>query len=207
MNIFFDLDGTIIESRKRLYMLFQFLVASSDLTFDEYWELKRNGISHKSILTTQFNYTSEDYSAFESLWMNEIEKEEWLNLDEPIMGVTDLLLSLTAEHRLHLVTARQSKDMVYKQLANFGWNHIFENILVTEQKSDKHSLILKNVLVSLEDWLIGDTGKDIEAGKKLGINTAAVLSGFLNQEKLASYQPDLILTDVTLFQLNSHSNE
>ncbi|MFN5879013.1 MAG: HAD hydrolase-like protein, partial [Flavobacteriales bacterium] len=111
MNIFFDLDGTIIESRKRLYMLFQFLVASSDLTFDEYWELKRNGISHKSILTTQFNYTSEDYSAFESLWMNEIEKEEWLNLDEPIMGVTDLLLSLTAEHRLHLVTARQSKDM------------------------------------------------------------------------------------------------
>ncbi|MFN5877929.1 MAG: HAD family hydrolase, partial [Flavobacteriales bacterium] len=95
----------------------------------------------------------------------------------------------------------------YKQLANFGWNHIFENIFVTEQKSDKHSLILKNVLVSLEDWLIGDTGKDIEAGKKLGINTAAVLSGFLNQEKLASYQPDLILTDVTLFQLNSHSNE
>lgn len=201
MNLFFDLDGTLINAQKRLYALFQNLVPASKLTFEEYWLLKRNKVNHQNILTDQFNYSPEDYQKFEHLWINEIEKKEWLNLDEPFEGVSVFLQKLKPQHKIYIVTARQSKEMVEKQLASFGWNNIFDAVFITEQKQDKFSLINGKVSVTPDDWFIGDTGMDIEVGKKLGIKTAAVLSGFLNREKLESYQPDLIIADVTSFQL------
>jgi phosphoglycolate phosphatase len=112
------------------------------------------------------------------------------------------LKELRKNNILYLVTARQSKEMVYKQIGDFGWETIFEKIFVTEQILEKHLLIEQNVSVSANDWIIGDTGLDVEVGKKLGIQTVAVLSGFLNEEKLAEYKPDIILANVTSFKLN-----
>ncbi len=201
MNIFFDLDGTLLNSKRRLYELFQYLVPSSDLSFDDYWKLKRNKVNHEEILTTQFGYSSMDFKKFEHLWMKEIELEKWLNFDLPFEGVTDFLKTLGKKNTLYIVTARQSKEMVNKQLHNFGWDSIFESVFVTEQQKEKHTLIQENVTVSPTDWFIGDTGLDIKVGKLLGINTAAVLSGFLNEEKLTAYKPDLIIENVTSFTL------
>jgi phosphoglycolate phosphatase len=67
---------------------------------------------------------------------------------------------------------------------------------VTQQRKEKFDLINDEVLISKQDWFVGDTGKDIQTGKKLGIKTAAVLSGFLNKEKLMEYEPDVIERDV-----------
>jgi phosphoglycolate phosphatase len=196
MNLFFDLDGTLINSQKRLYALFQFIVPKSNLSFDEYWLLKRNKVNHQEILTEQFNYSSDDYTKFENLWMQEIELEKWLILDSPFEGVTDFLNSLTKKNSLYLVTARQSKDMVYKQIADFGWESFFTKILVTERKFDKFQLISQNCHIQSTDWIIGDTGYDIETGKKLKIKTAAVTNGFLNRECLSQYQPDILIDSV-----------
>ena len=49
MKIFFDLDGTLINSKMRLYSLFQELVSASNLSFDEYWNLKK-----KKLIMLQF---------------------------------------------------------------------------------------------------------------------------------------------------------
>ena len=61
MNLFFDLDGTLLNSRKRLYTLFQDLIPESKLSIDEYWDLKRDKIDHKTILMerlmTQLRFT------------------------------------------------------------------------------------------------------------------------------------------------------
>jgi phosphoglycolate phosphatase len=202
MNIFFDLDGTLINSHKRLYALFQYLVPSSNLSFDEYWTLKRNKINHKEILTKHFNYSLDEFHKFEQLWLKEIELESWLKLDSPFDGVSEFLNELRKNNILYLVTARQSKEMVIKQIGTYGWETVFEKILVTEQLLEKHLLIKENVTVSANDWIIGDTGLDVEVGKKLGMQTAAVLSGFLNKEKLSEYKPDIILSNVTSFKLN-----
>jgi phosphoglycolate phosphatase len=104
MNLIFDLDGTLIDSTLRLYKLFQSLVPNSKLTYDEYWELKRNKINHKEILTSKFNYTTEAYELFEKEWMIEIEKTQWLALDKPFEGVTQMLIDLSQYHKLFLVT-------------------------------------------------------------------------------------------------------
>ena len=89
----------------------------------------------------------------------------------------------------------------YKQIEDFGWLGIFNEILVTERKKSKLELMHKVLKGSKKGWMIGDTGKDIQAGKKLSLKTAAVLTGFLNKKVLISYTPDLILDDVTNFKI------
>jgi phosphoglycolate phosphatase len=74
MNIFFDLDGTIFDSKERLYRLFQELVPQSNLTFEEYWSLKRNKIGHKTIIANYFKDI--DFIQFEKKWMELIETKK-----------------------------------------------------------------------------------------------------------------------------------
>ena len=196
MNIFFDLDGTLLDSRERLYQLFQHLVPDSKLSFKEYWEFKRNKTGHREILETYFSYSEEAFYSFERMWMENIELPEWLALDKPFEGVTNYLRELKTKHSLYLVTARQFEDIATQQINQSGWKGIFKKILVTRNKMDKYNLVKAAVKISGEDWFVGDTGKDIQTGKRLGINTAAVLSGFLNKNKLEEYNPDLIVDSI-----------
>lgn len=196
MNIFFDLDGTLIDSRERLYFLFQHLVTESVLSFDAYWSLKRNKTSHKDILRDQFYYLPERIADFEANWMSRIELPEWLALDSPFEGVNEFLELLAKDHTLYIVTSRQYEDSALQQIKVFGWAGLFERVFVTQQKKEKFDLIRNEVFINAQDWFVGDTGKDIQTGKKLGIRTAAVLSGFLNREKLMEYEPDVIESNV-----------
>jgi phosphoglycolate phosphatase len=193
MNIFFDLDGTLIDSRPRMYQLFRALVPESTLSFDAYWILKRKGISHREILTGQYSYSDIHYKNFEQAWMEKIELPQWLALDRPFDGITPFLSGIKEKHKLYIVTARQSTQEARAQINSFGWLGLFDSILVTENKQEKYVLIQESVQTNTFDWLVGDTGKDIATGKKLGMRTAAVLTGFLNRERLVMYNPDLIV--------------
>jgi phosphoglycolate phosphatase len=199
MNIFFDLDGTLIDSKKRLYFLFQNLVPSSNLSFSQYWSLKRNKVNHEKILTLKFNYTKSQFQDFEKLWMSQIELKEWLDFDTPIKGVNELLAGLYQKHSLYIVTARQNIPNTLSQIEKFPWSCYITKVMITEQKYKKFELIKKFTNVHSKDWFIGDTGKDIETGKILGINTAGIYSGFLNKQCLIKYKPDILLENVTKF--------
>jgi phosphoglycolate phosphatase len=197
MKVFFDLDGTLLDASDRLYQLFQFLVPISSLTKEEYWKLKRNKITHQEILHTQFMYNVAQIREFENTWLSMIELPEWITLDKPFPGITKYLHELKKDHALYIVTARQSEETAVLQIKNYGWSELFEDVLVTKQRYDKSELVKMNKSEAAKDWIIGDTGKDIETGKKLGLRTAAVLSGFLNKERLMEYQPDIIANFVT----------
>jgi phosphoglycolate phosphatase len=204
MNIFFDLDGTLIDSKLRLYKLFQFLVENSNLTYDEYWELKQQKISNQMILVTRFGYSESMIQAFIERWMQLIEHEDFLKFDRVIDGVEKVLDILQQQADLYICTARQHKQLTLKQLEKLGLNEFFLQVFVTEQKQSKNELISKNVSnLSASDWFIGDTGHDIQVGKKLNIKTCAVMSGFLAGEVLTEYQPDIMLESVANFQINS----
>lgn len=201
MKIFFDLDGTLIDSKIRLYLLFQYLVKESELSFDEYWKFKRNKKTHQYLLENIYNYNCEKIEVFEKEWMKQIEEDAWLDYDKPFNGVEEFLISLKKrEINLFVVTARQYKEKAIKQLNGFGWEGIFDEVLVTEQKTDKAKLIRPFINENEILWIVGDTSKDIQTGKTLNIKTAAVSSGFLNFENLLKYQPDILITSVIEFE-------
>jgi phosphoglycolate phosphatase len=85
--------------------------------------------------------------------------------------------------------------MAQYQLNKFGWHSLFKAVLITEQKYDK-ALLIKPYLRNEKTYMIGDTGKDIQVGKKLDLITVGVANGFLSKESLAKYKPDYIFDSV-----------
>jgi phosphoglycolate phosphatase len=69
--------------------------------------------------------------------------------------------------------------------------------MVTEQRSSETGADRR----SHADWLLGDTGHDINVGKALGLHTCAVLSGFLSHASLLPYGAECILASVADFKL------
>jgi phosphoglycolate phosphatase len=200
LNIIFDLDGTLIDSKPRLYRLFQYLVPSSQLSYEEYWKLKQNKISHQTILTSQMGYKDQEITKFMSDWMKLIETPEFLKLDAAFPGMRSTLSRLKESATLHVCTARQFREPVLEQLESIGLLPFISQTLVTLQKYSKETLIDQHVEGrSSDDWILGDTGKDIQIGKLLGMRTCAVLSGFLNRKSLLDYSPDLIIDSANDF--------
>jgi len=107
---------------------------------------------------------------------------------------------LREKYQLYLVTARQHRNKTIEQIGALGLIDIFQDVLVTGRKQKKHELIYRSIKTSSADWIIGDTGEDIRAGKTLAINTAAVLSGIMTREQLAAYDPTKIIESVINFE-------
>ena len=202
MNIIFDLDGTLVCSRKRVYELFCDLVECREISFSDYWYLRFIGKSNQDILREKFDYSDDDLLSFIDSWMHKIETDFYLERDTLINGASAFLEKASQEHTIYVCTARQSTSQVTKQLARLSILHLFEGIFITEQKFTKAELLRNSGLkFSKADWMIGDTGHDIITGKEININTCAVLSGCMSETKLKEYNPDVILKDITKLKI------
>lgn len=194
MNIVFDLDGTLIDASERMYQLFQFLIPNSNFTKEEYWDLKRNKINHEMIIDKYF--PNVDFESFNKEWLSLIETEKYLNMDVCYKDTISTLKMLKQNNRFILLTARQSKTNLLKELERLNMKEYFDLILVTEAKTDKQSLLenSKDILnITTSDLFISDMGKDIEIGKKLGLKTVGITHGFMNEGNLKDYNPTFII--------------
>ena len=199
MNLIFDLDGTLIDASDRLYQLFQDIVTESHLTKEEYWKLKRDKVNHKMLLERFF--PDKDFERFNKQWMNLIEDNYYLDLDENYGDTITALECLSAGNRLILLTARQSKDRLYQELDRLAILRFFDDILVTEGRKDKEKLLKEAIDTGRikhdpEDMFISDMGKDILIGKKLGFRTVGITHGFMNRNRLEEYEPDYIVDEL-----------
>lgn len=200
MKIIFDLDGTLIDSKKRLHELFCDLVGSRKISLNFYWDEKFKGKSNQEILKSELNYKDIDINFFVANWMKKIESNDYLSMDSPIDGVQKYLQEIGKYNQLYICTARQSVPQVINQLNNLSMLSFFQQIFVTEQKFTKAELLIESgIIFDKDDWFVGDTGHDINTGKAVGIKTCAVLSGFMTESAIRAYQPDWVLPDVTGF--------
>ena len=200
MKIIYDLDGTLICSKKRLHELFLDLLESGNIEYLAYWNYKFSGSNNQAILRDHFGYSTIQINIFLRNWMAKIESDYYLDMDTIVPGAIETLENYSRNNELYICTARQSITQVHKQLKNLGIFGFFRGIFVTEQKASKDEILNNSdILFTKKDWLIGDTGHDINAGKKIGTQTCAVLSGFMSEASLATYSPDLIIENITFF--------
>ena len=199
MNLFLDLDGTLFDARKRLFNLFSDLTSQTLLSFEDYWELKRNMHNHAFILTEFLGYSLEEIDVFSKNWMQFIESEKYLDDDFPFEYTIPTLTRFKEEgHTINLITARNSKIGVQYQLDKYKMTSLFNEIYITENKKSKIEL-LQDAAISMNtnNIICGDTGLDIRTGKAFGMKTYAVLSGFRSKPFLKKYTPDFIIQNIT----------
>jgi len=195
-NIFFDLDGTLVDSRWRLYNLFVELTTQNKFDFNNYWEIKRQRTTQADMLYNYFNYSDAEINKFKKMWLSKIEDKERLKQDVPFPKSKELLEILFKKYNLYVVTNRQKEHLAIEQIRLYGWLNYITKVLVTKQKKSKFELVKEFVKVNKDDVFIGDTGEDVLTGKLLGIRTVAVSSGFLNTQILSEYNPDILLCGI-----------
>jgi len=202
-KIFFDLDGTLIDSSKRMYNLFCTLNTNCKMSYNEYWDIKKQGHSQKQMLTNYYNYSNEMCEIFHKEWMENIENQSLLLLDTPFKDAIETLKKLSRKNDLFIVTARQNKNLTIKQITNFKLIDYSKDVLITEQKVKKEKIIMQNIdSLNINDIIIGDTKEDVDAGLALNIKKFGITTGMLNYNKLLMYKPDNIYNSLKEFCAN-----
>jgi HAD superfamily hydrolase (TIGR01509 family) len=207
-GIFFDLDGTIVDSTEAYLeaakTAFEAMgqeppVARAALEIPRRMELKQpiNDI------------VKGDPKKFLGLYL----KTYYASTTEktkPIPGVKDALKALSSKAKLALITMRRvPRQTVTAELESFGVAQYFAHVITAldtrKPKPSPEALIkaVQAIDVQICDCLmVGDSVSDVRAGKAAGVGTVAVLSGLFSCEELAREKPDLILKDAA--KLPSH---
>jgi len=196
-TIFFDLDGTLIDTSERHYRVFEDILNLHQIenthSKADFWNQKRNGKKTLDLLPS--NCSKKFIQEFSDEWIDRVEDIEYLKYDRLYSESLDVLSVLKCKSDLVLVTLRNNKKNLLWELGNFGLTSYFKQILLDSplESRDKVSLIQEYMSPYYEKKnliIVGDSEVDIETGKKIGISTIAVTCGIRSRSFLRKLKPN-----------------
>lgn len=207
-GIFFDLDGTIVDSRdayvEAARTAFQ-AIRQQPLGAQTALEIPRR-LEQKLPIS---DIVKCDTREFLDVYLRTYYSLTTTKT-QPFPNVSTTLETLAKRAKLALITMRfVPKETIINELEHFGIAQYFTHVVTaldTQKPKPSPEALIKCVRaldVQICDCIIvGDSVSDVRAGKAAGAKTVAVLSGLFSYEELALEHPDLVLTDVT--QLPNH---
>lgn len=202
-GIFFDLDGTIVDSREAY-------IEAAKIAFHAIGQETPEVATVLEIpKRLEQNQPIDDITRgttqkFLAVYLKTYYAITGLKT-KPIPNIHATLATLQQKAKLALITMRYvPKTAIAQELQQFGLALYFSHIVTaldTHKPKPSPEALIKTVEamdVQMCDCLIvGDSVSDIKAGKNAGARTVAVLSGLFRHEELAKENPDLILKDAT----------
>lgn len=194
MNIFFDLDGTLVDSSDRHYKVYSEIVLSyggKPMPKEDYWMMIQSK-SEKSLILERSGLKDIKAEEYLEKFIENIEKAENLSCEKLInQQIFETLENLKRKYRLYLITLRKASKEASNQVKKMRLDSYFDKVIVTESKKEaiKPYLDSKSVLV-------GDTELDVQTAKDLGMISIAVYSGFRSKQFLEAYKPDYLIENV-----------
>ena len=192
--IFFDLDGTLVDSSIGIHNGFTY-------TFDQL------GVSSPGAkIIRGFMGPPLETSFSSCLPADQIElaiqlyrsyyKEKGVYEAQLFPQIKDLLTELAQQYPLYITTTKNTPTAVH-MTSNFGIDHFFDGIFgsspqalhkadVIRQALTAHNLAPENVVI------VGDTKYDMIGAQETGIKKLAVTWGFGDVKDLMTYQPDWV---------------
>jgi phosphoglycolate phosphatase len=203
--LFFDLDGPILDVSPRYVALHNALLEEfgvRGMDGNLYWQRKRAVCSEEAILEELGVRNSAAEYVRRRLEL--IETRPFLACDRPWPWTASVLTALMKRNTLILVTARGQRGALVDQLTHLDSRRYFQEILSTpagQNVGQQKAALIRDYLDRMrpppgDHWMIGDTEADIDAGKRLGLITVAVLSGIRDEKHLRAAGPDHLLNDI-----------
>jgi len=189
MNIFFDLDGTLLDAHKRLYRLYADFARQTHVTpspESEYLDKKARGVMERDIAGETFSSKAHEYLEWKK---GHIEDTSYLRLDTVYSGVIEMLTELGSKHKLFILTSRVHKEKTFAQLKKNGLADFFIEVIITPGEDatqmktaglrdacGRNSLDLKQTII------IGDSEVEFGVSRALGIRCISVAYGLRGEQ-------------------------
>lgn len=171
-TVFWDLDGTLVNPKKRLYTFFCELTGA-ELSYEGYWNLKNQGYNQAGMLL-QAGYKG-DADIFHSIWLEGIEDKTLLEMDNLMPDAQKILEELFENgKRMVMVTNRQSYENLKWQLKNLKIDDYFDSVLTTGQRCSKDQIVVQACIEVGHAVFVGDSKEDMVAAEKLGMDSVLI---------------------------------
>lgn len=185
-----DLDGTIIDSSKRHWVLLRELLEKYNIKIPQhidsmYVEYKRSGKSTKDYLG-MLDIDKKLVDLISKEWVEKIENERLINMDVLYDDAIYFLNSLYSKNnKIYYLSNRKNKDYLLNSLNKLDIRKYADEVIVTSPKSghlDK-TMFLKKIKHNDDNVImIGDTEVDYKAASSVGIECFLLNRGFRNKE-------------------------
>lgn len=202
MNIFFDLDGTLLDVSNRHYSVYSKVTKAFNgkpLTQKQYWSMKKNKTTWpKILLLSKINgHKEEEYIR---LFIKLIEDEDNLKTDKLFRDAIPVLTVLCSYYDCYLISLRRNPERLLKQLEWLNIDKYFKKILSGHSEYEGYDTkikLLKSLPYKVGDIVVGDTEADVKSGQALGLVSVGVLSGIRSRDILEELSPDYLIDNIS----------
>lgn len=200
-KIFFDFDGTLLDTWLRSYAAYEFAVTNlhgTIISFQEFVSFKKNGIGDEKLLI-ESGLSESSADSYNKFINDSIEEPSFMLYDTLFDWVKPFLGFLNHYFYLFLLTSRRNPKYCERQIEKLQIGHLFDKIFIVRDKFE----VLKDY-ASEHLIIVTDNESDIVLGNKGKWTTVAVTWGHRNSSVLEKYKPTYIInTPQSLFLLLS----
>ncbi len=210
--LFLDLDGTVLDVRRRHYAAYVSVcemrdVKGTPIPESEYWHWRREGKPVADIVKASKVFPTK-YALYQRRFDERLEIPELLLLDELRPGVETFLGKVYTKTPICLVTLRRDGIALESQLASLGLSKYFVTVLFgspptprrpskTVRGAFKAKLVGDRYrLLPTSALYIGDTETDVAAARTLGFDVFLVEGGHRHKALQVKAEPDRIVADL-----------
>ena len=203
-TILFDWDGTLIDTSRYSFIAFQ--KALRDLGIEVKPEIYESIYSPSWYSMYQsLNLPADQWQQAEDLWIHYYEGESAQLVPEGLHTLNELS---RRGYCLGIVTSG-SRPRVQREVSRFCLSDVFRAIVCNEDVVNKkpHPDGLNTAMRRIGKspgvcCYVGDSPEDIEMGKRAGVRTVGILSGYPNSKKIMTADANLCFNSI--HQLLNH---
>ncbi len=215
LRLITDFDGPIMDVSERYYRVYQLCLEKTrypqqtiiKLSKAEFWQLKRSHTPELQI-ALQSGLDAQQGQEFSQIRKQIVHTLPYFQYDVLVPTALETLTKVQAAGvDLAVMTMRRVRELDYAfnqyNLSQFfpeNRRYCLSNDYLKTRDIEDKPLLMARALAELppaaDTWMVGDTEADIAAAKKHDIKIIAVESGIRDRSQLASYQPDMIVTDL-----------
>ena len=178
-KIGFDFDGTLLDSRRRHEILMQDILNERNILLSATGLVLYKADGYNNLQWLQSQGIDESLAKeINSDWIARIETIEYLNYDYLYSGIKEKLEELSINNSLYLVTARNNKANLFRQLQELGILQYFEDVCVVPSCKESTQLKANYLKEQGISTFWGDTEVDKRAADLAGCEFKMCLNGF-----------------------------